>query len=105
MRDDGTKLFVSVEKPQPVMTSNKPTIVRLGTVALAFSAGMAITLAHGINISLSNWVQHPLRSAWVNFTVGWIVLMPLFIFCKQNTDEPDTNQSKNSIKQTLQNLI
>ena len=94
------------------MTSNKPIIVRICTVILSFIVGMSITLQHGINISLSNWMQHPLRSAWVNFSIGWIAMIPLFIFCNQNTEQ-DSNargesaakHERNSIKQTFVNLL
>ena len=62
------------------MTSNKPIIVRICTVTPSFIVGMSISLGHGINKSLSNWIRHPLQAAWVSFSVGWIAMMPLFIF-------------------------
>eukprot|EP01084_Bolivina_argentea_P142253 249920_1 len=76
--------------------SNQNKVVIIICVTLiATIAGMTMVLEFGVNISLSNWMKHPLRSAWINFTIGAVVLLPLFIICNQNTsDESDRNTTR-----------
>ena len=71
-------------------------VVNICVIIIATIIGMLYVVEFGVNISLSNWIQHPLRSAWINFSIGAILLLPPFLCCNHAQDTPRT---------TLNNLI
>lgn len=87
-------------------SSNK-VLVSICAILVATSIGMSMVLEFGVNISLSNYMQHPLRSAWINFSIGTILLLPLFVICNKNTynDNDGDSNSRNTIRDTFSNLV
>lgn len=57
---------------------------------LSIIAGFSAVVQQGTNISLSNWLQYPLRSAFFNFLIGAIVVMPYFAVSGNRSNSKST---------------